>query len=92
MTIDAKELREAIAMFRKEVVPASRLFGLIADAAEAHLASLPREVTFTRYLVVTDRDELGPYPEKDVAENLARRRNGVVVPLNGTALLPPQKD
>jgi hypothetical protein len=90
MTIDAKELREAIFYFEGDSSNGRRL-DLLVEAASAYAATLPREVTFTRYLVVTDLNELGPYPDKDESENIARRRNGIVVPLSGTALLPPRE-
>lgn len=96
-TIDAEKLKEAIgalapllcdpcrsipeAVFRESLRE-------IHAAAEAHLATLPREETFTRFLVVYRAGESGPYSDEVDAQAAARRLQGVVVPLTGTGVIP----
>lgn len=99
MTTDAKELREAIQfasrlMFEDRIVFRKELSLLIA-AAEAHLASLPREVEIVRYVLIDgDGKYINGAPEPDAFSiyPCERPAGSQIVRLAGTALLPPQKD
>ncbi len=103
MTIDAKELREAIADARdaalnnstshdpactSRVVSVTMLNKLIA-AASAHLASLPREVSYTGKL----RHKDGNFVVWDLnGVPIDAWRDGQELTFSGTALLPREKD
>lgn len=99
MTIDAKELREAIALLRREAGawgPADYRDAVrkAVDAADAYAAPLPREVERVAWEVVAaDGTGCGIYEGKSFADESASRVPGrQVVRLTGRALLPPQKD
>jgi hypothetical protein len=87
--IDVRKLVKAIGHYENSAhsVGSPLLYALI-QAAKAHLATLPMEVEFTRYLVVSSVDERGPYVERSDADCVALRVNGTVVVLTGRALLP----
>ena len=90
--IDAKKLREAIGCVRGAYCPDSDLQKAafaVCDAAEAHLATLPREVEVETWATIRPSGELtDTWDSRDRAEAFAERYGYVVVHLTGTAVLP----
>lgn len=86
MTIDRAKLEHALAVMR--VVDrqgwSAETFQAVYDAAVAHLATLPRTVTVTRWLVVSKRGEWGPMADKRDADCVQRGNPGSqIVTLSG---------
>jgi len=98
-TIDAKNLKHLI--WAAKVCRASGAdvlkiadFWPLVDAAEAHLATLPREHTYTAWMVVDSYcgDGVETYDfESDAIEFAKSAEHLIVVPLTGTVTLPPRK-
>lgn len=55
----------------------------LADAAEAHLATLPRKVKVTRWMVLQPEGTWGYYISHEAATQAAALRNANVVELTG---------
>lgn len=98
--IDPVKLRESIEDVRNHMKPWSASDGgrphveRVLAAAEAYAATLPREVTFERWLVVSETGEdLGACHTKMSAVEFAERVHGgrQIVHLTGTATLPPKQ-
>jgi peroxiredoxin len=104
--IDAKKLREAVDNARSaakeiDVFPcntwttkegAADRLRLLADAAEAHLATLPAEVEVEQWGTVTPSGRvMSVFDREDDARDQARHHHGYsIVHLKGVALLPPE--
>ncbi len=97
--IDAEKLREAIAANRLlmencRYTPANRAaVEMILDAAEAHLATLPREVEVEDWAILwLDSDLIGDtlYRSEEKAAKMAGT-TGVAVRLTGTATISGRK-
>ena len=97
MTIDAKELREAIRRVRGMMFAdpdMARLVAMTCDGASAYAASLPREVEVSTWALV-DGDGLvilSGYDSEEEARNGSDNPRLYPVRLSAKPLLPPQKD
>lgn len=101
---DAKELREAIELLSRCPVESvglsngfARQFRVALAAAEAHLATLPRECEVEGWTLIHDYDGTWSsclYPTEDAARNAAGSSGDVWHPvrLTGKALLPGSKE
>lgn len=91
MTIDAKELREAIAAFPCPVGP----LAIVLKAASAYAATLPREVEIEAWGVLYGNGAFSCLTYESEAEASMHASNAVtpgsvVVRLTGKATLPPR--
>ena len=90
MTIDAKELREAIDAYREVYTGRSKnmQISLVLDAAEAHLATLPREVEVDGWVLVWPDGKRGAFIYNSEHDALHHADVGqTAVRLTGTATI-----
>lgn len=91
--IDAKKLKEAIEFVRRRVIEGispisvgSENYRAVLAAAEAHLATLPREVEVVLWVVINDEGHrIGYFDNEADARKWSECH---VVRLTGTAALP----
>jgi hypothetical protein len=97
MTIDAKELREAIEHVRTRetwnISPAEKARqALLAEAASLYLATLPREVEIEVWARVDNEGVMvGFAQQREPVEEAASTFGGHAVRLTGTATLTPRE-